>query len=177
MNSCAWCRRSRTRLTRLGEVHHWRRGGRRSGRAWKLPIAERSSLGAKTAFGKHFAVEGEAIAFFGRVGKAVGGFEREDVVAGRGRGDGAAPADGVVVGVDFGTGLAFSQSAWTSRLGFGGDGAAGPVGGGEELGLQALIDAEGGARARALRRLRPAWSLARRGLACSGTGAACRRAA
>ena len=47
-----------------------------------------------------------------------------------------------------GAGLAFSQSVWTSRFGFGGYGTAGPIGRGEELGLQALIQAEGRARDR-----------------------------
>ena len=69
--------------------------------------------GAKIAFAEYLAVENQAIALGRRVGKAVADLNREDVVTGRGRSDGAAPANGVVVGADFGAGLAFSQSAWT----------------------------------------------------------------
>ena len=47
-----------------------------------------------------------------------------------------------------GTGLAFSQSACTAGSVVDGDGAAGPIGSGEKLGFEALVDAEGGARHR-----------------------------
>src|SRR6202021_4213947 len=103
---------------------------------------------AQAAFGSPLAIEDEAVGLLGRVRKAVAGFECEDVVAGGGDTQLAAPADRVVVGLN----LRNRMGALPVRLDFGlgenGNGPSRPIRRGEELRFQSVAGIEYSARNR-----------------------------
>ena len=122
----------------LGELHHRRGGGRCSGYGFEVAHRGKVVALAQAALRENLAVEDEAVGFGGRPGETVAGFKGKDIVAGGGNGERAGPAYGVVVRGQLGHGQHVFPVGLDLRLGNGCHRAAGPVGGSEEFGGQAL---------------------------------------